>query len=182
VQFEPTAIAGAFFVEFDVHEDERRLFARTFCEQVFAEAGIDMRIVQTNVCRNPTAGTLRGMHYQAPPHEEPKLVQWVRGRIFDVAINLRRDTPSHGHSVCAKMSADDNRLFFILAGCAYGFLTLEDNSDVFYCTGAAFVPVAARGVRWDDPAFEIPWPASPRLISARYAAYAGYALPSKVGV
>ena len=95
--------------------------------------------------RNPTAGTLRGMHYQAPPHEEPKLIQCVRGRIFDVAIDLRRHAPSYRRSVCTELSADDNRLFFIPPGCAHGFLTLEDNSDVFYYMGAAFVPGAARG-------------------------------------
>jgi dTDP-4-dehydrorhamnose 3,5-epimerase len=181
VQFEPTAIAGAFFVELDVHEDERGLFARTFCEQIFAQAGIDMRVVQTNVSRNPTAGTLRGMHFQAPPHEEPKLIQCVRGRIFDVAIDLRRRAPSYRCSVCTELSADDNCLFFIPSGCAHGFLTLEGDSDVFYYMGAAFVPGAGRGVRWNDPTFEIPWPMSPRLISARDAEYPDYELSSEVG-
>jgi dTDP-4-dehydrorhamnose 3,5-epimerase len=175
VRFESTAIDGAFFVELDAHQDERGLFARTFCEQDFAQAGIDMRVVQTNVSRNPMAGTLRGMHYQAPPHEEPKLIQCVRGRIFDVAIDLRRSTPSSRRLVCTELSADDNRLFFIPPGCAHGFLTLEHNSDVFYYMGAAFVPDAARGVRWNDPAFEIPWPKTPSLVSSRDAKYADYA-------
>jgi dTDP-4-dehydrorhamnose 3,5-epimerase len=181
VRFEPTAIEGAFFVELDVHEDERGAFARTFCEQVFAQAGINMRIVQTNVSRNPTVGTLRGMHYQASPHEEPKLIQCVRGRIFDVAIDLRSHAPSYRRSVCTELSADDNRLFFIPPGCAHGFLTLERDSDVFYYMGAAFVPGVARGVRWNDPAFEIPWPGPPRLMSERDAAYGDYVLANEVG-
>jgi dTDP-4-dehydrorhamnose 3,5-epimerase len=181
VRFEPTAIEGVFFVELDAQEDERGSFARTFCEQVFAQAGINIRIVQTNISRNASAGTLRGMHYQVHPHEEPKLVQCVRGRIFDVAIDLRCDTPSYRRAVCTELSAEENRLFFIPPGCAHGFLTLEDNSDVFYYMGAAFVPGAALGVRWDDPAFTIPWPARPRLISARDASYANYAIPGEVG-
>ena len=151
-------ITGAFFVELDTHEDVRGSFARTFCEQVFSQAGVDMHIVQTNISRNPTAGTLRGMHYQAPPHEEAKLIQCVRGRIFDAAVDLRCHTPSYKRSVGTELSADENRLFFIPAGCAHGFLTREDNSDVLYYMGAAFVPGATRGVRWNDPVFEIPWP------------------------
>ena len=174
MRFEPTAIAGAFFVELDVHEDERGMFARTFCEQIFAQAGVNMRIVQTNISRNPTTGTLRGMHFQAPPHEEPKLIQCVRGRIFDVAIDLRRQSASYKHSVHTPLSAEENRLFFIPSGCAHGFLTLESNCDVFYYMGAAFVPSAARGVRWNDPAFEIPWPRLPNLMSERDASYADY--------
>lgn len=157
-----------------MYEDGRGSFARTFCEQVFAHAGVDMHIVQTNLSRNPIAGTLRGMHYQASPHEEAKLIQCVRGRIFDVAIDLRHHSPSYKRSVCTDLSANENRLFFIPAGCAHGFLTREVNSDVFYYMGAAFAPGAARGVRWNDPAFEIPWPGLPRLMSERDAAYANF--------
>lgn len=174
VRFVPTQIVDAFFVDLHVHEDERGLFARSFCEQEFAAAGISMRVVQANISRNPKAGTLRGMHYQAAPHEEPKLIQCVRGRIFDVAIDLRHNTPSYRRSVCTELSADDGRLFFIPSGCAHGFLTLEDNSDVFYYMGTAFAAGLGRGVRWNDPAFDIPWPGLPRIISARDAAYADY--------
>jgi len=181
VRFKPTAIAGAFLVELDQHEDERGSFARAFCEQEFAQAGISMRIVQTNVSRNPKPGTLRGMHYQAPPHGEPKLIHCVRGRIFDVAVDLRRDAPSYRRSAWTELSADVNRLFFIPAGCAHGFLTLEPDSEVVYYMGAAFVAGAGRGVRWNDPAFAIPWPRLPAVISARDAGYADYAPLSEVG-
>ena len=119
----------------------------------------------------PKAGTLRGLHFQAPPHEEAKLIQCVRGRVFDVAVDLRRHAPSFRRSVCTELSADGNRLFLIPKGCAHGFLTLEDNSDILYYMGDAFVPGVGQGVRWNDPAFEIPWPAAPRLISERDAAY-----------
>jgi dTDP-4-dehydrorhamnose 3,5-epimerase len=179
LRFQPTEIDGAFFVELDTHVDERGLFARTFCEDVFAKAGADMRAVQTNISRNPKAGTLRGMHYQAPPHEEAKLIQCVRGRVFDVAVDLRRDKPSFGRFVGTQLSADGNRLFLIPKGCAHGFLTLDDDSDLLYYMGAAFVPGAGRGVRWNDAAFKIAWPAAPRLISERDATYPDYDLSGR---
>ena len=174
MRFEPTAIAGAFFVELEAHEDDRGLFARIFCEEAFAQAGIALRIAQANISRNPKAGTLRGMHYQVPPHGEDKLVQCVRGRIFDVAVDLRPDAPSYRRSVSTELSADDTRLFFIPKGCAHGFLTLEDASDVFYFMGTAYIKDYGRGVRWDDPTFDIPWPESPRIISERDRSYSDY--------
>lgn len=174
MRFQPTEIDGAFFVELDTHVDERGLFARTFCEDVFAKAGAAMRTVQANISRNPTSGTLRGMHFQAPPHEEAKLIQCVRGRIFDVAIDLRGHMASFGRCVWTELSADGSRLFLIPKGCAHGFLTLEDNSDLLYYMGDTFVPGVGKGVRWNDPAFKIPWPAMPRLISERDATYPDY--------
>jgi len=179
LRFQPTEIDGAFFIELEVHADERGLFARTFCEDVFAKAGAQMRIAQANISRNPKAGTLRGLHFQAPPHEETKLIQCVRGRIFDVAVDLRRHSPSFCRSVCTELSADGNRLFLIPKGCAHGFLTLDDNSDILYYMGDAFVPGAGQGVRWNDPAFNIPWPAAPRLISERDAAYPDFDLAGR---
>jgi dTDP-4-dehydrorhamnose 3,5-epimerase len=180
LRFQPTEIDGAFFIELDTHVDERGLFARTFCEEVFAKAGAPMRAVQANISRNPKMGTLRGMHFQKPPHEEIKLIQCVRGRVFDVALDLRRDRPSFGRSVGTELSADGNRLFLIPKGCAHGFLTLEDNSDLLYYMGDAFVSGAGQGLRWNDPAFKIPWPAAPRLISERDATYPDYD-PSRHG-
>jgi len=174
LRFQPTEIDGAFFIELDSHVDERGLFARTFCEDVFAKAGAPMRTVQANISRNPKMGTLRGMHFQKPPHEEIKLIQCVRGRVFDVALDLRRDGLSFGRTVATELSADGNRLFLIPKGCAHGFLTLEDNSDLLYYMGDAFVPGAGQGLRWNDPAFKIPWPAAPRLISERDATYPDY--------
>lgn len=174
MRFEPTAIVGAYFIDLEPHADERGMFARTFCEEVFARAGITMRIVQTNISRNPKAGTLRGLHYQIPPHGEDKLVQCVRGRIFDVAIDLRPDASSYRRAVWTELCADRDRLFFIPKGCAHGFLTIEDGSDVFYYMGTAFVQDRGCGVRWNDPAFAIPWPEPPRIISQRDSSYSDY--------
>ena len=171
MRFVETGLEGARFVELEVHRDERGAFARTWCAEEFAAAGIDLGLVQCNISHNPAAGTLRGLHFQRPPHGEPKLVQCVRGRIFDVAVDLRRSSPSFGKWAGAELSADSDRLFYIPAGCAHGFLTLEPDSDVLYYMGAPFVSGAGAGVRWDDPAFAIAWPGVPQLISDRDAHY-----------
>jgi dTDP-4-dehydrorhamnose 3,5-epimerase len=171
VRFAPTAIAGAFAVELELQADDRGDFARTFCAREFAAAGAPFQVVQTSLSRNRRAGTLRGMHYQAPPHQEAKLVQCVRGRIFDAAIDLRPGSPTYRRVAALELDADGALAFFIPAGCAHGFLTLQDASDVLYYMDTAFVAGVGRGVRWDDPAFAIPWPAPPRVISPRDAAY-----------
>ena len=168
----PTGIVGAFIVEADPVVDDRGSFARLFCADDFRAAGIKLTPVQTNISHNPAALTLRGLHYQAAPHGEAKLVQCVRGRIFDVAVDLRIGSPSSHVAVSVELAAGTDRAFYIPDGCAHGFLTLTDNSDVFYCMGSSFVVGSGRGVRWDDPAFAIDWPAAPRLISERDATYA----------
>ena len=167
-----TAVDGARILEFDGHEDLRGYFARTFCEEEFARAGIEMRIVQTNISRNPKRLTLRGLHYQAEPHGEPKIVQCVRGRIFDVAVDLRPNSPTYRGWAGVGLAAGNNRAFYIPRGCAHGFLTLEPDSDVYYLMGAPYVPGSGRGVRWDDPAFGIVWPEKPSEMSERDAGYA----------
>lgn len=175
MRFVATAVEGVFVVEREVHADARGSFERSFCENAFAGAGIDFRAVQLNLSRNPHAGTLRGMHYQPAPHGEAKLVQCVRGRIFDVAIDLRPDSPTYLAHAGVVLDAFEPRSFFIPEGCAHGFLTLADDSDVLYHMGSAFVAGVGAGVRWDDPKFGIDWPAAPRLISDRDAAYPDFA-------
>lgn len=167
MRFLPTAVEGAMIVELEGHSDARGYFARTFCEEEFARAGITMRIVQTNISRNPASRTLRGMHYQAEPDGEPKLVQCVRGRIYDVAVDLRPQSRTYGRWAAVELGSEGDRLLYIPPGCAHGFLTLEANSDIMYLMGAAYVPGSGRGVRWDDPAFGIEWPAAPAEISQR---------------
>ena len=174
MKFTPTAIAGAYLVTMQPITDDRGSFARSFCTAEFAAAGIDFTPVQINLSRNPQVHTLRGLHYQADPHGEAKLVQCARGRLFDVAVDLRRDSPSFGAHVALTLDADGDDLFFIPAGCAHGFLTLADNSDVLYHMGTAFVPGVGLGVRWNDPAFDIAWPAEPKLMSPRDAGYADF--------
>lgn len=171
MRFTPTPVAGAMIVELDGHADSRGYFARTFCEADFAEAGLAMRVVQTNISHNPHKGTLRGMHYQEGPYGEPKAVQCASGRIFDVAVDLRPDSPSYRRWAGVELSPRANRLFFIPRGCAHGFLTLEAGSDIVYLMGARYVAGAGRGVRWNDPAFSIAWPGIPTEMSERDANY-----------
>jgi dTDP-4-dehydrorhamnose 3,5-epimerase len=170
MRFVATEIPGAFIIALDAQCDERGFFARTFCEEAFAAAGIHMHALQANLSYNARARTLRGLHYQTP-YEEPKLVQCVRGQVWDVALDLRPSSPAYGQSVGVNLSPEARQLFFIPPGCAHGFLTLTDDADLLYLMGAPFIPGGARGVRWNDPAFRITWPAEPAILSARDAGY-----------
>lgn len=174
MRFIDTPLVGAWVIELDELADDRGWFARTFDVDEFAERGLDPTVVQCNASFNAREGTLRGMHYQAEPHGESKLVRCVRGAIFDVAIDVRPDSHSRGAWHGVELSAENRRAFYIPAGLAHGFQTLADGSEVLYQMGHRYVPDAARGVRWDDPAFGIDWPAPPaigRLISDRDRAY-----------
>ncbi|MCS6771931.1 MAG: dTDP-4-dehydrorhamnose 3,5-epimerase [Kiritimatiellae bacterium] len=173
--FTPTHIPGVWIVDVEPREDPRGFFARTWCRDEFARHGLDARLVQCNISFNRSRHTLRGMHYQAPPHEEPKLVRCTRGRIWDVALDLRRDSPTYCRWVAIELSAENRRALFIPTGCAHGFLTLEDNSEVFYQMGEAYRPEAARGVRWNDPAFGIKWPTELPFLSEKDASYPDFA-------
>jgi dTDP-4-dehydrorhamnose 3,5-epimerase len=171
MRLEPAGIDGAWFIELEPQRDERGEFARTWCRDVFREAGIDFEPVQCNISRNPIKGTLRGLHFQRPPHGEAKMVQCVRGRIHDVAVDLRRSSPTFGAAIATELSCEGDRLFFIPNGCAHGFLTLESGSDVFYYMGARYVAGSAAGLRWDDSSIDLAWPAEPTLISDRDASF-----------
>lgn len=179
MRFAPTNIDGAFIVEFDIRSDERGGFARIFCGEEFAAASIAFRPMQVNLSRNTACHTLRGLHTQDTRHAEAKLVQCIRGRIFDVAVDVRSGSPTYGHVVTVDLEASGNRLFFIPPGCAHGFLTLTGDSDLIYYMGTQFVPDVGIGFRWDDPAFAIDWPAAPAVISVRDATYPDFvATPS----
>ena len=172
--FVETPLAGAFVVRPQALTDERGAFARTFCRDEFSARGLDSRVAQCNTSYNTYAGTLRGMHYQSAPHAEAKLVRCTSGSIYDVAVDLRPDSPSYGRWFGAILSAENRDALFIPAGCAHGFQTLSDDSEILYQMSTPYVPDAARGVRWDDPAFGIDWPAPPavgRTISERDATY-----------
>lgn len=171
MRFTPTPIAGVVRVAAEPHADDRGLFARLHCPEEFAAAGIAFAPAQTSISRNPKAGTLRGMHYQAAPHAETKLVRVTRGRVFDVAVDLRPDSPTYRQWTGAELSADNLAGLFIPEGIAHGFLTLEPDSDVVYQIAPAYRPGHDAGVRWNDPAFGIEWPAQPQLISERDASY-----------
>ena len=171
MRFSSTAIAGVMVIDIEPLEDERGAFARLQCPEEFAAAGHPFAPVQTSLSRNPRAGTLRGLHYQTEPHAEVKLVRAVRGRMFDVALDLRRDSASFRQWISADLSADNARALLIPEGVAHGFLTLEPDTDVLYQISPAFQPGHEAGVRWNDPAFAIAWPRAPALISPRDAAY-----------
>ena len=171
MRFERTTIAGVAIVRLDFHEDERGAFARTFCEAELAAAGLDFRIVQANLSRNSKQHTLRGLHYQYSPYGEPKIVSCPRGRIWDVAVDMREESPTYRRWEGFELSASSGLALHLPEGIAHGFLSLEPDSDVQYLMGAAYIPSAATGLRWDDPAIGITWPAAPAIISERDRRY-----------
>jgi dTDP-4-dehydrorhamnose 3,5-epimerase len=174
VLFRESPVAGAFVVEPERIADERGFFARTFSSDEFTARGLDGRVEQCSTSFNPSVGTLRGLHYQAAPHGEAKLVRCTRGAIYDVAVDLRPPSPSYLRWFGLELNADDGLAFYIPEGCAHGFQTLEDATEVHYQISTPYVPAAGRGVRWNDPTFGIEWPPPPpdgRTMSQRDAEY-----------
>jgi dTDP-4-dehydrorhamnose 3,5-epimerase len=175
VRFAPTAIPGVVQIEIEPHADERGSFARTYCEATFRAHGLEPVGIQCSISVNAKRGTLRGLHYQVPPAEEARLVRCVRGRLFDVAVDLRPDSPTFRHWLGLELDAGHGAALYIPRGCAHGFLTLADDTAVYYHMGTEYAPDLARGVRWDDPAFAISWPSAPLHISDRDAAFPDFA-------
>jgi dTDP-4-dehydrorhamnose 3,5-epimerase len=158
VRFVPTRLDGAYVVELERHEDERGFFARTWSGDELAEHGLAAQLSQCSISRNSKAGTLRGMHFQTSPHEEVKLVRCTAGAIFDVIVDLRPGSSTHAEWVGVELSAETGTALYIPKGFAHGFQTLVDGTEIFYMISDPYVPRAASGVRWDDPAFGIDWP------------------------
>lgn len=171
MRFEAMHLTGAFLVGLSPVADARGWFARTYCEREFAEHGLDGKFVQCNLSHNARRGTLRGMHFQRAPRPEIKLVRCIRGAVYDVVIDLRRDSPTYLRWAGAELSADNALAMYVPAGFAHGFQTLEDNTDVWYQMGEFYAPELAAGVRWDDPAFGIRWPLPDPILSNRDRAY-----------
>lgn len=168
VRLRETTLAGVFVLELDPIQDERGFFARAWSAEQLAERGLDATVVQCNISYNDRAGTLRGMHYQADPYGETKVVRCTAGAIFDVALDLRLDSETYLRWYGVELSAANRRALYIPEGVAHGFQTLVDGTEIFYLMSRDYVPAAGRGVRWDDPAFGITWPESPeRVISDR---------------
>jgi dTDP-4-dehydrorhamnose 3,5-epimerase len=180
MKFEQLQIGGAFLLRPELREDDRGFFARTACEREFRDHGISARFVQDSVSYNRRRGTLRGMHLQAPPHEEEKLVSCSQGSIYDVIVDLRPDSPTHCRWFAATLTATGLEALFIPKGCAHGFITLIDDSVVRYSISEFYAPGSTRGFRFDDPAFGIQWPLPPEVISPRDLEYARYD-PSRAG-
>jgi len=166
MKFSEQHIAGVFLIEPDRIEDERGFFARTYCVEAFAEHGIEGP-VQGSTAYNERFGTLRGMHYQAAPHEDGKLVRCTAGTIYDVALDLREGSPTHSDWIAVELSAANRRQLAVPCGVAHGYLTLEDACEVSYLISTPYIESAKRGVRWDDPAFAIEWPFEPVVMSDR---------------
>jgi dTDP-4-dehydrorhamnose 3,5-epimerase len=167
MKFIETELKSAFIIEPEPLEDERGFFARVFCEREFAAHGLENRFVQCSISFNRLKGTLRGMHYQAPPHEETKIVRCTTGALYDVIVDLRRDSATYQKWIGVELSQDNHRMLYIPKGFAHGFQTLSDNCEVFYQISQFYVPEAAHSERWDDPAFGIRWPLKPTQISQR---------------
>ena len=169
--FLETRIKGVFEVHPELLADERGFFARTWCRKECAAAGLNPAVVQCNVSFNAQQGTLRGLHYQDAPHQEAKLVRCTRGAIYDVAIDLRRDSPTFRQWTAANLTAENRHMLYIPEGCGHGFLTLEDDTEIFYQMSEFYAPGYGRGARWNDPAFGIAWPRAIELISERDRTY-----------
>lgn len=167
MNFTPLSIPGAYLVEVELKEDGRGSFARTFCEDELARLGIEFSVAQCSMSFNRDRHTLRGMHVQASPCSEMKLVRCTAGRVWDCILDLRPGSPAYKQWVAEELSADNRRALLIPENCAHGFLSLEPNAELFYMMSAPFSPAHARGVRWNDPAFGIAWPAPPRVLSAK---------------
>jgi dTDP-4-dehydrorhamnose 3,5-epimerase len=165
MHFEPTLLAGTIVITPHRHEDERGYFARLYCAEEFAAAGISFHPPQINLSRNSSVRTLRGMHYQDDPFAEAKLVRVAAGKIYDVVVDLRRDSRTYLFWIAVTLDSEAGQSLYIPEGCAHGFLTLEPDTDVLYLMSRAHVPGQAKGLRYDDPAIAIEWPASPLVMS-----------------
>jgi dTDP-4-dehydrorhamnose 3,5-epimerase len=174
MRFTATPLADAVVIDIEPQRDDRGLFARTFCRETFLAAGLPGAFVQASVSHNLRRGTLRGLHFQAPPHEEPKLVRCTRGAIHDVIVDLRRTSATHCRWFAVELSAENRRTLYVPPGFAHGFQTLVDDTEILYQMAEPYVPELARGVRWNDPAFAIDWPIAPPFMSERDASYPDY--------
>jgi dTDP-4-dehydrorhamnose 3,5-epimerase len=165
MKFTETPLSGAFLIEPERRSDERGFFSRVFCRDEFTAQGLDCTVAQCNVSFNPKKATLRGMHYQVAPYQEVKLVRCTMGTIFDVIVDLRRESRSLGNWFGLELSAENRLMLYVPKGFAHGYLTLADNTEVFDQVSESYSPESERGARWNDPAFGISWPSQPELIS-----------------
>ena len=169
--FEETKLQGVFEIQLEPRPDERGFFARAWCRTEFEAHGLNPGLVQCNVSFNSRKGTLRGMHYQQNPHPEAKLIRCTRGALYDVILDLRKCSATYKQWLGVVLTASNRKMLYVPEGCAHGFLTLEDETEVHYQMSEFYYPKLARGVRWDDPAFRIAWPDEVNVISERDRTY-----------
>jgi dTDP-4-dehydrorhamnose 3,5-epimerase len=174
VTFGELPLAGVYVIDVDRVEDERGFFVRTWCREELRAQGLPVDLAQHSISMNWRKGTLRGMHLQIAPYEETKIVRCSKGAIYDVVLDLRRDSSTFGRWHAVELTADSGRMLFVPRGCAHGFQTLEDTSEVTYLISEFYHPESARGVRWNDPAFAIDWPLPVSVMSNADRSYADF--------
>ena len=174
MKYVSTILPDVWIVDLERQVDERGYFARSWCEKEFGDQGLNPRLVQCSISFNLRRGTLRGMHYQAAPHAEVKLVRCTRGAVYDVVLDLRPNSPTFTRWMAVELSADNGRAVYIPEDCAHGFQTLTDEAEVFYQMSEVYHPESAHGVRWDDPAFAIQWPGDDKIVSSRDTAFPSF--------
>lgn len=162
--FRETAISGSYIINIERYADDRGFFARGYCEKEFKNQGISFNIAQANIGYSKNKYTLRGLHYQVEPHREAKLVRCTRGCLFDVIVDLRPESPTYKEWVGVELTEKNHTMFYVPEGCAHGYQTLEDDTEVFYMVSAFYAPDHERGIRWDDPAFNIEWKETETMI------------------
>lgn len=172
--FQETTIPGAWIIDISPVSDQRGFFAMTFLPDKLRERGMDPSLAQCNLAFNSKRGTLRGMHFQKPPHAQAKIVRATRGAILDVILDLRAESPTYGRWEAVELTADNRRMLYMPKGIAHGYVTLTDNTEVYYHASDPWMPAAECGVRWNDPAFAIEWPLTPAVISDKDAAWPDY--------
>jgi len=172
--FHEKKLPGVFEIHLEPQADARGFFARTWCQKEFQRIGLTTQIAQCSVSFNTQKGTLRGMHYQATPFSETKIIRCTKGAIYDVVVDLRPGSPAFREWAAVVLTASNRSMLYVPEGCAHGFLTLEDETEVFYQISEFFNPELARGVRWDDPAFGISWPDAIEVISDRDRTYTNF--------
>jgi dTDP-4-dehydrorhamnose 3,5-epimerase len=171
MRFTQTPLGSAFIVEIEHQQDERGFFARSFCRREFEQHGLAVEVVQSSISYNRRRHTLRGLHYQAAPHQEAKVVRCVAGAIYDVIVDLRRASPTYLRWYAVELSAATMNAIYVPPDFAHGFLSLTDDATVLYQMSTEHEPKAARGLRWNDPMLAITWPTAPQVIGERDASY-----------
>lgn len=169
--FSETKLKGAYVIDLEKKEDERGFFARTWDKQEFNDHHLNSNLIQCSISHNKIRGTLRGMHYQFAPYEEAKVVTCTKGKIFDVIIDLRKNSDSYKEWIGIELNEKDYKMLYIPEGLAHGFQTLEDDTDVFYQISQVYMPKYSRGICWDDPLFDIKWPLKPTKMSKKDSEY-----------
>jgi len=174
LKFLETPLPGAFVIDLELTSDERGFFARSFCRDEFLRHNLNSEVAQCSVSFNHLKGTLRGLHYQAKPHEETKLVRCTAGAMYDVIVDIRPASPTFRRWFATELTAHNHRMLYAPEGLAHGFQTLVDHTEVFYQISMPYHPESAKGIRWDDPSFGIEWPLTQPILSERDRSYPNY--------